>query len=72
MANDDKFGIFLQDGDGPLCREFFGDVGEAMRQAQQLAAEDGLEHFVFNFESYSEVARFIPSRVRSSAKTLAW
>ena len=65
MASDDKFGVFLQDGAGPLYREFFGDVGEAMRQAQKLAAEDGLEHFVFNFESYSEVARFVPCSRRS-------
>ena len=62
MPNDNKFGLFEDDGKGPLWRGFFAGLDEAKRRAQQLADEKGHEFFVFCLTQYSEVARSFPSR----------
>jgi hypothetical protein len=60
MPNDNKFALFEDDGKGPLWREFFANLDEAKRRAQQLADDKGHECFVFCLTKYSEVARSFP------------
>ncbi len=55
------FGIFIQDGKGPLFKEFFADREEAKRKAEQLAQTEGVECFVYSFQTFKEVARFRPA-----------
>lgn len=62
MASEDQFGLFSQDEHGPLWRGFFNDLDEAKRKAQELADLEGLEFFIYNLKSLSEIARFFPSR----------
>ena len=60
MPNDHPFAVFSQDAKGPLWQGFFNDLDAATQRAKACVAEEGLEAFVFSFESASEVARFFP------------
>ena len=70
MPHDHQFGLFIQDGKGPLWRGFFTDLDEARQKAERLANEEGAEFFVFNFKNFSEVARFFPDRKTPTGKHL--
>jgi hypothetical protein len=67
MIKDLRFGVFQDDNSGPLWRASLGDIEEAKRLAQKLAASDRLEFFVYSFETYSEVARSFPYGGQTSA-----
>jgi len=60
------FGLFMDDGKGPLWRDFFDNLEEAKRQGQNLASVEDHEFFIFSFEANCEVERFFPA----SSKTL--
>ena len=63
MPTDHKFAVFSQDGIGPpLWKGFFNDLAEARQRAQNCVDEEGIEAFIFNFDSASEVARFFPKQ----------
>ena len=59
-----KFGIFEDDGKGPLWRASFTNLDEAKSRSQQLADDKGHEVFVFCFTNYIEVARSLPCKVK--------
>lgn len=61
------FGVFVQDGKGPVFREFFADREQAKRKAEELAKTEGVDCFVYSFKTYTEVVRFRPP-ARKSAK----
>ncbi len=60
MPYEHLFGLFIQDEEGPLLRDFYTDLDEAKRKAQELATNEGFEFFVFDFKDSSEIARFLP------------
>ena len=63
MPNHYKFAVFSQDGIGaPLWKGFFNDLAEARQRAQNCVGEEGVEAFIFNFDSASELARFFPEQ----------
>ena len=62
---DQTFAVFCQDGAGPVWRGFFNDLDAAKQKAKQCVHEEGLEAFVFSFQSYTEVARFFPARAET-------
>ena len=61
MPQNDDFAVFVQDGQGPMWRESCSDLETAKTKAKQLALDEGLEFFVFDFKDYTEVARFFPN-----------
>ena len=61
MSKDDEFAVFAEDEKGPTWRQVFPDLESAKARAQELATQEGLEFFVFNFRDHREVARFFPS-----------
>ena len=65
MSND--FGLFVQDGKGPLFRVSVPELVEAKRRAQELARTEGLECFVYCFKTFTKVARFHPPRNKSTS-----
>jgi hypothetical protein len=65
VQSEDEFGLFEDTEKGPLWRDFFGDLGEAKLKAKKLADEEGHEFFVYNFITYTEVARFSPTNPKS-------
>lgn len=67
MRQDHRFGVFVEDEKGHLWRGFFDDLEAAKSSAQELANQEGLEFFVFDFRDFSEVARFFPARPRRTA-----
>ena len=60
MPDEYRFAVFSQDARGPLWKGFFHDLDVAKQKAEACVIEDGLEAFVFSFDSASEVARFFP------------
>jgi hypothetical protein len=62
--------LFIQDGDGPLCRGFFVDVEEAKLQARRLAEKEGYQYFIFDLFRYVEVARISPLNAADAAITI--
>lgn len=68
MPRDYQFGLFLDDGEGPVWRGSFSDLDVAKRHAQKFADEERHEFFVYRFEDYSEVARLFPSRRKARAE----
>ena len=66
MPSDGKFGVFSQGENGPLWKGFFDDLDEAKVLAQELANRERLESFIYEFQRYSEIARFSPARTGPS------
>jgi hypothetical protein len=66
------FGLFLQDGKGPLWRESFADLDEARRKAEEVARTEGLECFVYNLKTYTEVVRFSPRSQKRTESEQEW
>jgi hypothetical protein len=66
------FGLFIQDAKGPLWQESFADEREAQRKAEELARTEGLESFVYNLTTYTEVARFFPASQRQGESMEQW
>ena len=63
MPTDHKFAVFSQDGMGaPLWKGFFNDLAEARQRAQNCVSAEGVEAFIFDFDSAFEVARFFPEQ----------
>lgn len=60
VPTDGQFGLFKDDGEGPLWRAYFNDLQEAMFQGQSLADTEATEFFVYCFQTYSERARLVP------------
>jgi hypothetical protein len=60
MPDDEPFAVFSQDGDGPMWRGVFDGLDVAKQRARKRVDDEGLEAFVFSFDSASEVARFFP------------
>lgn len=56
-----KIAVFQDDGRGPSWKASFADMGEAKRLAQTLAETGKQEFFVYNFDSYREIARSYPT-----------
>jgi len=54
--------VFVDTGGEECARGCFEDVDEAKRQAQELAAAEDSEFFVFSLSEHREVARFYPDR----------
>jgi hypothetical protein len=63
----EKYGVFSDDGSGPLWKAFIDDLEDARAKAQRIAVDEGVEVFVFSFYDYSEVARFFPKRKAAAA-----
>ena len=61
MPNDQQFGVFKDDGQGPMWRKSFATLDEARFHAQRFADDEGHEFFVYSFKDYSEIARSFPS-----------
>ena len=68
MQNKSQFGVFMDDGHGPIWRDSFADMGEAKAYAQALAETAGTEIFVYSFIPYTEVARFSPAKSNPHVK----
>ena len=66
------FGLFIQDGKGPLWRESFTDLDTASRRAEDVARTESLECFVYNFKTYSEVVRFRPRSQKPREQREEW
>lgn len=62
LLQDLQFGVFEDDGHGPMWKASYGYIQEAIRLAQMLADNDGHEFFVFSFQTHSEIARSYPTR----------
>lgn len=60
MPREARFALFVQDSQGTLWREYFNDLDEAKRKAQELADLEGFEFFIYDFKTASEIARFFP------------
>jgi len=60
MPEPPSFAIFIEDGKGPLFREYCADLTEAKRRAEELAELEGLPFIVFSFQQARQVARFKP------------
>lgn len=67
LLDDLEFGVFQDDGRGPLWKASVTEVNEAKRLAQALAAECKQEVFVYNFRNGREIARSFPTRSESDA-----
>jgi hypothetical protein len=61
LVDDLEFGIFQDDGRGPLWKASVAEVTEAKRLAQVLAVEHRQEFFVYNFRKGREIARSFPA-----------
>jgi hypothetical protein len=59
------FGIFIQDGKGPMWQDECSDLAEAKERARELANTIEFEVFVFCMETAREVARFSSTKRRS-------
>ena len=57
MICEDQFGVFKDDGHGPMWRASFAVLAEAKSQAQKFADAERQELFVFNFADSSKIAR---------------
>lgn len=55
-----RYGVFSQDGAGPLFQDSLADREEAKLQAQNLADKEDCEYFVFDLYRFIEVARVSP------------
>lgn len=66
VPDDQQFGLFQDNEEGPVWRASFADFEQATREAQKLADAEGREFFVYSFNNYSEVARSVPVRRRRS------
>jgi len=66
------FGLFIQDAKGTLWRESFACEDEASRKAEEVARTEGLECFVYNVKTYTEVVRFWPSSQKQSESAQKW
>lgn len=60
MAADREFGVFVEDDEGPVLKEYCNDLDEAKRRGQRLADVEGLPAVIFTIKGYREVARFAP------------
>ena len=67
MPDDQQFGIFIDDGQGPMWRAFVTTLEEAKFQAQRLADAEGCEFFIYDFNGFSEIARMFPSSDKAQA-----
>ena len=56
------YGLFIEDGEGPLCKGFFASLEEAKIAARRLAEEDRCQYSIFALFLYVEVARISPSK----------
>jgi hypothetical protein len=69
MAYDgSRFGVFQDDGKGPMWRASFADLAEAKREAKELSEREKVDYFVYCFQSFVEIARFRPSRSAPAPK----
>jgi hypothetical protein len=62
MPYDQQFGVFREDEQGPLWNGSFTHLDEAKQKARTLAESEGCEFFIYNFQDFTEIARFFPSR----------
>ena len=62
MASDHQFGVFQDDRNGPIWREFFQDIEMARNHAQKSADERASEFFIFSFWNFSKAGRKFPRR----------
>ena len=60
MPDDREFGVFIEDDEGPVFKEYCGELEEAKRRGQRLADMEGLPAVVFAIKGYAELARFSP------------
>jgi hypothetical protein len=61
---DDRYGLFKQEHEGPVWRSFASDLEETKSTAQKLADKEQAVFFIYCFHSFSEVARFKPSKTK--------
>ena len=66
MLNKKRYGLFILDTNGPLCKDLLDDLEQARRQAEELAESEGRECFIFDLSCSEEVSRIVP---RGSGET---
>jgi hypothetical protein len=54
------YGLFIKNGEGPLCKGFFVSLEVAKAEALRLAEVDGYEYLIFDLLLYVQVARISP------------
>ena len=54
------FGLFLVRKMGAVWKGGFTNLKEAKRTAQAIANAEGKECFLYNFERFREIAKFLP------------
>jgi hypothetical protein len=62
MAYNDQYGLFEDDGKGPMWRDSFTDLEQAKIQGQKLANKEQVTFFIYCFHRFREVARFKPAK----------
>jgi hypothetical protein len=57
---DPQFALMVEDDEGPIFRDFWVDLEEARRKAQEAADRQGLPVLIFSFAETKIVARLEP------------
>jgi len=68
MSQDHQYGLFLEDDEGLVFREYCTDLESAKRRGQHLANMEGVPSLIYTIKGYKELARFSPAPDRSPAK----
>jgi hypothetical protein len=60
MPDGHEFGVFMEDDEGPVFKEYCGELEEAKRRGQRVADIEGTPTVLFTIKGYTEIARFSP------------
>ncbi len=61
MLQDHRFGLFIEDDEGLVFREYCSNLENAKLRGQHLANMEGSPSFLYVIKGYKEVACFSPS-----------
>ena len=70
MASNGRFGVYKDDGKGPIWRVSFSDLAEAERNGQKFANDEQVEFFIYCFRTFVEIARIYPLRRAQATKPI--
>jgi hypothetical protein len=62
MSQDHQYGLFVEDDEGLVFREYCTDLESAKRRGQRLADMEGMPSMIYTIKDYRELARFSPTR----------